>query len=610
MKGLIRLFDSNEKNFKHNKNVLSEFTSAYITEDIDGTLEFDGEYPLFDKKSLSKELNIGKIIKSPIYDSRPDQLFKIRKPNTSTSNKTVSVYAQAIGYTDLGSNIVLGCHIPAGTTRKKAIEMLLNARQQKIRDYHVGNLDTSTNTNINLGLEEETGNVINYLDIDYKSPLKGLLDDSENSIYKAYRGELIWNNFELNMVDKRGDDNKFTIRSGKNLQDFEKEISDMNDDFATALIMCSSDGLYLPNNEIIYSSLADKYDRYHYKVIKCDDVSFEDLVTENSSEEDIEKAKNIVYEQLRERAQNYFNEGMAELLGSYTINILELAKSEEYKDYASLTKCALGNEVTTIYPELDIKVTTRVTKIKYNVLNDEIEEITVGNIKKDIADSINNTENTVKNNKDELKEDIKKTSEKEKEARNNLKVVMEKRDSEIELSVTNEIENRKAEIKVLDGKIEERVTEDDFTAYKSTTAKEISQKISKGTEFSSEMKQNVDAFQFLFEEASGSKTEITRDGITVYKGGFKIKDSNGNTIFWIDSNGILRAKYLWADDLKLDGDSAETGSSLWNVLYAMDSITLTGELKVRDRFTIKASDFYINDGYNLTEYIEKIVNNM
>ena len=30
-----------------------------------------------------------------------------------------------------------------------------------------------------------------------------------------------------------------------------------------------------------------------------------------------------------------------------------------------------------------------------------------------------------------------------------------------------------------------------------------------------------------------------------------------------------------------------------------------GELKIRDRLTISASDFYINDGYDLNEYIDR-----
>lgn len=568
MKGLIRLFDSNETNFKHNKNVLSEFTSAYITEDIDGTLEFDGEYPLFDKKSLSKELNIGKIIKSPIYDSRPDQLFKIRKPNTSTSNKTVSVYAQAIGYADLGSNIVLGCHIPPNTTRKNAIGMLLNARQQKIRDYHVGNLDTSTNTNINLGLEEETGNVINYLDIDYKAPLKGLLDDSENSIYKAYKGEIIWNNFEINMVDKRGNDNKFTIRSGKNLQDFEKEISDMNDDFATALIMCSSDGLYLPNNEIIYSSLADKYDRYHYKVIKCDDVSLEDLITENSTDADVEKAKQIVYEQLRERAENYFKEGMAELLGSYTINFIELAKSEEYKNYVELTNCSIGNEVTTIYPELNLKVTTRVTKIKYNVLKDEIEEITVGNIKKDIADSVTNTENKV--------EEVKKDA-------TNTKFSLKKSNKKITAS-----------IEALDDKIELKISAEDMWSLIEMYPDKI----------------------LLAVNDNSKTTSVTIDtyGLTIDNGKFKINDETGNKIFYVSNNVVRLGSNITIENEKGETSLSSSGLSFDNssgkTIGRIQCIKdMNGDIIIESKngsINLKSDDVQIN-GQSLDDYIKDVV---
>ena len=552
MKHPIKLFDSNETNFKHNKNVLNECTSAYITEDIEGTLELELEYPLFDKKNLSKQLSIGKIIKTHIYDNREDQLFKIRKPTISTSNKSVSIYAQAIGYADLSSNIVLGCHIPAGTTRKQTIGMLLNARQQKIRDYHVGNLDTSTNTNINLGLEEDTGNVINYLDIDYKNPLKGLLDNSENSIYKAYKGELIWNNFELNMVDKRGSDNKFTIRSGKNLQDLEKEISDMDDDFATALIMCSSDGLYLPNNEIIYSSLADKYDRYHYKVVKCDDVSLEDLITENSSDADIEKAKSIVYEQLRERAKKYFDEGMAELLGSYTINFLELAKSEEYKDYAELTHCAIGNKVTTIYPELDLKVTTRVTKIKYNVLKDEIEEITVGNIKKDITTDIintSNTANTAKTTATEAKTEVKKTNKKVK-------------------GVVSSIEDLGDEIKLT-------VKKEDFGSMIDMHYDEILLAVNN--------------------EKNGTDVIINAEGLEVHKGKFKFFDTNGNCVIRM-SNGYLRT------DVNLAiGEDTFLGESR---LKFTNGASINAPSDTDDMLDLRG-DIYIN-GQSLKDYIKDV----
>lgn len=563
MKHPIKLFDSNETNFKHNKNVLSECLSAYITEDIEGTLELDLEYPLFDKKNLSKQLSIGKIIKAPIYDNRTDQLFKIRKPTISTSNKTVSVYAQALGYADLDRNIVLGCHIPPGTTRKQAIGMLLNARQQKTRDYHVGELDTNTSTNVNLGLEEDTGNVINYVDIDYKSPLKGLLDDSENSIYKAYKGEIIWNNFEINMVDKRGSDNKFTIRSGKNLQDLEKEISDMDDNFATALVMCSSDGLYLPNNEIIYSTLVSKYG-YYYKVIKCDDVSLEDLITENSTDEDVEKAKQIVYEQLRERAKKYFDEGMAELLGSYTINFLELAKSEEYKDYAQLTNCSIGNEVTTIYPELDLKVTTRITKIKYNVLTDEIEEITIGNIKKDITDSINstsNTANTAKNTATDAKTKVKKVSKDLNKTKHNITVKFEEYDEGLRAMVT----------------------EDTMWSLIQMNPDKILMSVN--------------------DEKNGTDVIINVEGLEVHKGKFRMFDMDDNVVLVCNNSGgiVTSSAFCVADDC----------GSILNATYGAKMITFSNDSDIAQ---IEQKGNGINiigrlyiDGTELDDYIRDVV---
>jgi hypothetical protein len=67
-------------------------------------------------------------------------------------------------------------------TRKQACQLLLTKCVEQ-QGYTIGNLDTNTNTSINLGLDENTGEVINDLDISGTSPLKGFLSDSENSIF-------------------------------------------------------------------------------------------------------------------------------------------------------------------------------------------------------------------------------------------------------------------------------------------------------------------------------------------------------------------------------------------------------------------------------------------
>ena len=653
---LIRLFiESEEKNkasnditkYNHNKIVLFECISCYITETTEGIFDLDLVYPLNDEKKISQYLVRGNIIKSPISqtDSRGEQLFTIRKRIESIKDNRVTIYAQAKARRDLDLNMVLGLHVPAGQTRKQACQLLLSKCVEQ-QSYTIGNLDTNTNTGINLGLEEDTGNIINYLDISGISARKAFLDDSENSIYKAYGGEIIYNNFEINVVDERGIDNTITISDGKNLEELQRDIDDMDtDNFATAILPCSSDGVYLPNSEIIYSPNAATLGKV-FKRIVYDDVT---LVNDTA------EALNVVYAQLRERVQKDFDNGLDKLNINNTINFIQLANTEQYKNYSQLEKCEIGNNVIVNYYKADLTATGRVIKIKYNVLRNKIEEVEVGERKSNIANAITNNQNNTYKNSNNIRNIIKTTK--------NLKVVMEARDSEIELSVTNlatdtsskflitdraitervtntdftaykittadtiaqkvnssefgslieqhadnvEIavksvtDNLQSQINVSATAITERVTNTDFNAYKSTTAEAITQKISKGTDFSSELRQNVDAFQFLFNDASNGKTEITIDGVTVYDGAFTVKDDSGSTVLRFNSDGSAYIR-----DLQI-GDTSP-GSWFHNALVNMDEIT-TGEIKP-SRLTIDEDEFYIENGYTLTGWIEKVVLNM
>lgn len=500
MKSLIKLFGSNEINFKHCKWVLNETIKAIVTEDIEGHFELDLEYPIFDKKGLSKQLIRGNIISCPVSDFRPSQLFKIRKATKDTQNNIVVVYAEAIARTDADNNYIPGLEVPSGKTRKEALQIVLNNRADKRRSYIIGNLDTSTNTNVNLGLDDDTGNVINYVDIADKSLLSAILEEStdktNSSIYAAYKGEVIWNNFEINMVDERGNDYSFTIKSGKNLESLEEEIDDTGEDFATALIMKSSDGLFLPNQEIIYSPNANKYDRYFFKTISCEDVSFEDLVTENSTDADVEKAKKVVYEQLRERAQKQFDNGLDKPPTNYTVNFITLKDSEEYKNYAALEKCELGNNVTTIYSKIGIRSEGRVLSIKYNALKNKIEEIEIGErLKKTIIDTVSYTQNTATSAKEEA------TSTKFSLKKNTKKI--------------------NASIEILDKKIELSISEDDLWSLIEMYPGKILMAVNDGK--------------------NGTDVTITaRGGLEVFKGRFKIYDENNKEVFGVNESGRVR----------------------------------------------------------------------
>ena len=541
----IKLFTKNETNFNHNGKILNEATSCFVTESLDGIFDLDLEYPLNDKKQLSDKLVRENIIKSVFSqtDYRGEQLFTVRKRSLNTKNNRINIYAQAKARRDLDMNMVLGLEVPAGSTRKTACQMLLN-KCVVPQGYYIGNLDNNTNTSINLGLNETTGAVINYLDISGISPLKAFLDDSENSIYKAYGGEIIYNNFEINMVDERGNDNNILIESGKNLEELQQDIDDLDtENFATAVLPCSADGVYLPNSEIIYSPNAATLGKI-FKRIVYDDVTLAS---------DTPEAFNVVYAQLRERVQKDFNNGLDKLKINNTIKYIQLLNTEEYKPYAKLftEKCEIGNNVTVRYYMTNdktkyIDAVGRVVKIKFNVLKNRIEEIEIGERKKksvlDVITStvtntvaINQKSNTnTKKIKIAKKESLKYTDDRETRIRSDFQVT----DDKISAIVESDTESGSWVLKK--DSLETTFKKTDSYSKLTQTSEQVGAVVKKDGSTGSWVLRSDSIIQAI-KGATENKTILDSNGFHVSGGAFDFKGYNGEDLITAIADGTITA---------------------------------------------------------------------
>lgn len=538
----IKLFTKNETNFDHNSRILNEATSCYVTETIDGIFDLEMEYPLNDNKKLSDILVRENIIKSSfsLSDSRGEQLFTIRKRSVNTKNNRINIYAQAKARRDLDMNMVLGLEVPAGQTRKQACHQLLSKCVVQ-QGYTIGNLDTNLNTNINLGLDETTGNVINYLDISGISPLKAFLDNSQNSIVKAYGGEIIYNNNEINLVDERGTDHNILIESEKNLEELQQDIDDTDtENFATAVLPCSSDGVYLPNSEIIYSPNTSTLGIIFKKVI-FDDVT---LVSETT------EAFNVVYAQLRERVQKLFDEGLDKLKITNTIKYTQLSNTEEYKPYIALftEKCEIGNNVTVRYYMKNdktkyIDAVGRVVKIKFNVLKNRIEEIEIGDRKKK---SVLDTITTATNNVTTINDKTNKNTDKIKKARKEAKVYTDSIHGEL----VNFIGVTKTGIL-----LEVRTADDVLSSRIDMTEGEIALRV-KSTEFGSLIEQHANSIVNAIEGVTDNKTTLDSGGFHVSGGAFEFSGYNGEKLINAVADGSVTAIRIgdidWDKDLAME----------------------------------------------------------
>jgi len=81
---------------------------------------------------------------------------------------------------------------------------------------------------------------------------------------------------------------------------------------------------------------------------------------------------------------------------NYKIDLLELSKTEEYKNYAVLERVFEGDTVTIKHSKLNINLKAKVIKITKNILTKRIEKIELGSFKDNIATSINNSIQEIK----------------------------------------------------------------------------------------------------------------------------------------------------------------------------------------------------------------------
>lgn len=368
---MIRLWNSTETAFRGNRWVLNETTKCDITEVTNGEFAADLEYPLKDTKDLSKNFLRGNLITCPVADERPEQQFRIRKVDKTSSG--VVVYAQAKLIADLGSNYIRAMTL-TGLTRKQAIQAVLNAALEP-HSFVVGNLDTNTNNGVIVNIQE--GTVLNAL------------IGKENSILSEYGGEFIINNNTFDIVDSRGANRKFRIAYGKNIASIKETIDDT--DLATVLIPKSGD--YRLPEYYIESPNVNKYEKRYFQEV---DMNLNIWDGENEKGEDqitLAEAHTI----MRTTCNNMFlKDKVDQVAFNYAIDLIALRKTEEYKYYNIVEKVYLGDTVTVDHKLLNIDLEGNVNKTVYNVLLDKYNATEIGFTKQDITDIINSTIRNIK----------------------------------------------------------------------------------------------------------------------------------------------------------------------------------------------------------------------
>ena len=291
---MINIYDKKtaKGNFENNGlAVLDECISAEITNELNGEYSLEIEYPVVSRKvQFLEELNIIKA------DGQLFRIYKVERVQDKISK--VKVWARHIFY-DLAYYFIESARILNANT-KEALEGAIPPELQAVYDF------SAPEENIAPFIAKE----INAADAMYR-------------LIEVYGGEIYRNNYTAHIKEKIGIDKGILIKYGKNIRGM-KVIEDTSE-IATKIYPVGASGLLLPERYIEVEG--DKANILSFPIIKK--VEFKEC-----KDIDTLRVKAIEYSKKAANPKVYM-----------TIDLLELSKVEEYKEFKKLTEVNVGDIV-------------------------------------------------------------------------------------------------------------------------------------------------------------------------------------------------------------------------------------------------------------------------
>lgn len=361
---VVRLFESTATEFNNGNaallglGVLPDVLSAEVVEERNGEFELQMTYSVDGRRYNDLALRRLLVCKpNPFATPQAFRIYEISKP----INGIVTVMAEHISY-DLSGYVCGRFAVEATNVNEAFTAIEANSTPTCPFDFWSDNEVSSS------------------LFVATPMTIRSILGGNEGSILDVFSpGEYEFDNFHVKFHSARGMDRGVTIRYGKNLTDLEQEENCSNVYTAVYPYWFSEDDglLVLTEKSVPVSGTFD-----FTRIMPLD-------LTSEFDEKPNEAA-------LRTAAQKYITDnkiGIPKV--SLTVSFVQLAQSEEYKNYALLEEVHLCDTVTVEFPKLGVSSTAKCIKTTYNVLTGKYISIELGETKSNLSSTIAQQSETI-----------------------------------------------------------------------------------------------------------------------------------------------------------------------------------------------------------------------
>ena len=358
---MIQIYLKENEKYEQNGDLTLTPVACSLEAVLNGEWELTLEH-LIDDEGRWKYIKTDNVISCPTFVGER-QLFRIYE--TDKTMESITAYARPIFF-DCRNTLLLDVR-PGGKNGQNALNAILAGTK------------FTGKSNITIH------NTAYYIRMNILSALMG---DDENSFLNRWGGECLFDNHTVIVNDRAGGDYGVRVEFGRNMEAIEENIS--YDNIVTRIVPVAYNGRMLDGaTPWVDSPNIGRYANIYMREIKYEDVKWQQ---DDPNDEDAYPFLSQVRGLIGARARDTYTETGCDLPEvNYKVNMVQLANTDEYADYAILETVGLGDTVHCRHKGIDIDVDAKAIRVVYDCIGRRNTEVELGNFKEDYFGRLSDT---------------------------------------------------------------------------------------------------------------------------------------------------------------------------------------------------------------------------
>lgn len=346
--------------------------SAAITHAVlNGSWSAELTHPI-DPEGRWKYIEEEAIVEMPSFNGK--QLYRIRSKKKTVS--TVQATMEPVFFDSI-DDCWLEDVRPTNKTGQEALDIMLESNPKYSAKSDIDKLGTAY--------------------YEYQNFMEALNSNQDNSFINRWGGEILFDNYEIIVNSRVGEDRGVEIRYGKNIKKdgISEEVSTGNT--VTRIYPKAYNGYKMSGKGYVDSPLLRKYPTVKTITMTFSDVKMEEDAQEGDEEKGIIicNSQDELDQALKMKCENQYSNGLDKPSVTISVDMVLTGNTEEYKQYRKLEEISLGDTVHCRNARLGIVTDARVIELKYNSILKRVESVVIGDYSYNYFNNVSSTVNRV-----------------------------------------------------------------------------------------------------------------------------------------------------------------------------------------------------------------------